>query len=139
MNLPDYPPAVEVTTKKFGAEGAQTTSTSYVIIANSDIAFDPQQLRKAMPNQKLYAKFVYHIYNSGAYTTYIQVYRQNAGTAVAGSEKSHAFSAAGWAIEATDWIDFTSESQDSFQLEMKVTGGTGMFNSAIMILSNMPF
>jgi hypothetical protein len=137
--LPDYPPKIEVVVKKFGAEGATTTSTTYVVIADSDIAFDPQQLRKAMPNQKLYAKFVYHIGNNGAYTTYIQVYRQNAGTAVAGSEASKAFSAAGWAIVSTGWIDFTNETEESFQLQMKVSGGTGEYNSALMILSNMPF
>jgi len=137
--MPDYPPKMEVIVKKFGAEGAQTTSLTYVVIADSDIAFDPQALRKAMPNQKLYAKFVYHIGNSGAYTTYIQVYRQNAGSAVAGSEASYAFAAAGWAIVSTGWIDFTNEAQDSFQLQMKVSGGTGEFNSALMILSNMPF
>jgi len=137
--LPDYPPKIEVVVKKFGAEGATTTSTTYVVIADSDIAFDPQQLRKAMPNQKLYAKFVYHIGNNGAYTTYIQVYRQNAGTAIAGSEASKAFVAAGWAIVSTGWIDFTNETEESFQLEMKVSGGTGEFNSALMILSNIPF
>ena len=137
--MPDYPPKIDVVVKKFGAEGAQTTSLTYVVIADSDIAFDPQALRKAMPNQKLYAKFVYHIGNSGAYTTYIQVYRQNAGTAVAGSEASYTFTAAGWAIVSTGWIDFTNEAQDSFQLQMKVSGGTGEFNSALMILSNMPF
>jgi hypothetical protein len=137
--LPDYPPKIEVIVKKFGAEGAQTTSTTYVVIADSDIAFDPQALRKAMPNQKLYAKFVYHIGNNGAYTTYIQVYRQNAGTAVAGSEASKAFAAAGWAIVSTGWIDFTNEAEESFQLQMKVSAGTGEFNSALMILSNIPF
>jgi len=137
--LPDYPPKIEVVVKKFGAQGAQTTSTAYVVIADSDIAFDPQQLRKAMPNQKLYAKFVYHIGNNGAYTTYIQVYRQNAGTAIAGSEASKAFAAAGWAIVSTGWIDFTNETEESFQLQMKVSGGTGEFNSALMILSNIPF
>jgi hypothetical protein len=137
--LPDYPPKIEVVAKKFGAEGATTTSTTYVVVADSDIAFDPQQLRKAMPNQKLYAKFVYHIGNNGAYTTYIQVYRQNAGTAVAGSEASKAFAAAGWAIVSTGWIDFTNEAEESFQLQMKVSGGTGEYNSALMILSNMPF
>ena len=137
--MPDYPPKIEVVVKKFGAEGATTTSTTYVVIADSDIAFDPQQLRKAMPNQKLYAKFVYHIGNNGAYTTYIQVYRQNAGTAVAGSEASKAFSAAGWAIVSTGWIDFTNETEESFQLQMKVSGGTGEYNSALMILSNIPF
>jgi len=137
--LPDYPPKIEVVVKKFGAEGATTTSTTYVVIADSDIAFDPQQLRKAMPNQKLYAKFVYHIGNNGAYTTYIQVYRQNAGTAIAGSEASKAFAAAGWAIVSTGWIDFTNETEESFQLQMKVSGGTGEFNSALMILSNIPF
>ena len=137
--MPDYPPAIEVVVKRFGAEGSSTTSLTYVTIANSDVAFDPQALRKAMPNQKLYAKFVYHIGNTGAYTTYIQVYRQNAGTAVAGSEASYAFTAAGWAIVSTGWIDFTNEAQDSFQLQMKVTGGTGLYNCALMILSNKTF
>jgi len=137
--LPDFPPVIEVVVKKFGAEGASTTSTTAAVIANSDISFDPQALKKAMPNQKLYAKFVYHIYNSGAYTTYIQVYRQNAGTVVQGSQASCAFSAAGWAIVSTDWIDFSNETQDSFQLQMYVSGGIGMFNSALMILSNVPF
>lgn len=138
--MPDFPPKLEVIVKKFGAEGSTTTSTTFVTIADSDIAFDPQKLVRAMPNKKLYVKFVYHIKNdTDGETTYIRVVRQNAGTVVSGSEVSHTFSSAGWAIEETDWIDFTNETEDSFQLQMKVSGGTGEFNSALMILSNIPF
>jgi hypothetical protein len=117
---------------KFGAEGAATTSLDYVTIADSDIAINPALFNVT---GQLFAKFIYHIKNDTAgETTYIQVYRQNAGTLVTGSEKS--IVGAGWGIVETDWIDFSTESgSESYQLQMKVTGGVGEFNSAIMILS----
>ncbi len=80
-------------------------------------------------------KFIYHIKNDTAgQTTYIRVFRQNAGTAVAGSEKSAV--GAGWSIVETAWIDWSSESgAESYQIQLKVSGGIGEFNSAIMVLS----
>jgi hypothetical protein len=83
----------------------------------------------------LFVKFIYHIKNdTSGETTYIRVLRQNAGTIVEGSEQSVV--GAGWSIKETGWIDFSGESGDeSYQLQMMVTGGVGEFNSAIMILS----
>jgi len=123
----------QVVTLKFGAEGSSTTSTSYVTIADSDIALDMSDYRG--PNGALWLKFIAHIYNdTDGETTYIQIYRQNAGTAVSGTELSG--TGAGWTIAESDWVDMSTESgNESYQLQMKVTGGTGMYNSAIMILS----
>jgi len=123
---------------KFGSEGATTTSTSYVTIADSDIAFDPQKIKKAMPNRKLYAKFIYHLKNdTDGEKTYARIYRQNAGTPVDGSEVS--VTGAGWGIVETDWIDFSDESEESYQVQMYVTGGVGEYNSIIMLLTNIKF
>jgi len=121
-----------VVTFKFGAEGATTTSTVYVTIANSDIAFNPALFKL---KATLYVKFIYHIKNDTAgQTIYIRVLRQNAGTPVTGSEASAV--GAGWAIVETAWIDWSSESgNESYQVQMKVTGGVGEFNSALMLLS----
>jgi hypothetical protein len=117
---------------KFGAEGSTTTSTTYVTIADSDIALNPALFNVT---GQLFVKFIYHIKNDTAgETMYIRVYRQEAGTVVAGSEKSVA--GAGWGIVETGWIDFSGESgAESYQLQMKVTGGVGEYNSALMILS----
>ena len=125
-----------VLTLKFGAEGSTTTSTSYVTIADSDIAIDPSIFKR---NDKLYVRFIYHAKNTtSGETTYIRVYRQNAGTEVTGSEKS--VTGTSWAILDTGWIDWSSESgAESYQIQMKVTGGTGEYNSAIMILSYINF
>lgn len=123
----------QVVSFKFGAEGSSTTSTSYVVIADSDIALDMSDYRG--PNGKLYLKFIAHIYNdSSGETTYVRIYRQDAGTAVSGTELSG--TGAGWTIAESDWVDMSTESgSESYQIQMKVTGGTGMYNSAIMILS----
>jgi len=121
---------------KFGAEGSSTTSTSYVTIANSDVMLDMSNYRG--PNGKLYMKFIAHIYNntSGAYT-YIRIYRQYAATAVAGSELSGI--GAGWTRAESNWIDMSTESgKESYQIQLKVSSGTGQYNSAIMILSPYP-
>ena len=101
-------------------------------IANSDIAFNPALFKSATT---LYVKFIYHIKNDTAgQTTYIRVLRQNAGTPVADSEASVV--GAGWGIVETAWIDWSAEATaESYQLQMKVTGGVGEFNSALMILS----
>jgi hypothetical protein len=117
---------------KFGAEGATTTSTVYVTIANSDIAFNPALFKL---KATLYVKFIYHIKNDTAgQTTYMRVLRQNAGTTVDGSEASVV--GAGWGIVETAWIDWSNESgNESYQVQMKVTGGMGEFNSALMVLS----
>jgi len=64
----------------------------------------------------------------------MRVLRQNAATVVVGSEASVV--GAGWGIVETAWIDWSGESgNESYQLQMKVTGGLGEFNSALMVLS----
>ena len=126
-----------VFTIRFGAEDASTTSTSYVTIANSDICINPTIFKR---NNKLYVRFIYHAKNStSGETTYVRVWRQNAGTAVSGSEKST--TGTDWACLDTGWIDWSDEPNtcESYQLDMKVTGGTGYCNCAIMILSSINF
>lgn len=117
---------------KFGAEGSTTTSTTYVTIADSDIALDPNLF---LFESTLYMKIIAHIKNDTAgETTYLQIYRQNAGTVVTGSEVSVV--GAGWGIVSSGWIDWSGESGDeSYQVQMMVTGGVGEYNSVIMILS----
>ena len=122
---------------KFGSEGSTTTSITYVTIADSDIALDPSNYAVG---GRLFVKFIYHIYNSGAYTTSIQVYRQNAATAVTGSEKT--MTGAGWAIVDTGWIDWSSESgNESYQIQLRTSDalGTAEYNSAIMLLSHINY
>jgi hypothetical protein len=117
---------------KFGAEGSTTTSLTFVTIADSDIALNPALFNVT---GTLFVKFIYHIKNDTAgETTYIQVFRQNAATVVAGSEASVV--GAGWGIVESGWIDWSSESgAESYQVQMKVTGGVGEYNSVLMILS----
>jgi hypothetical protein len=117
---------------KFGAEGSTTTSTTYVTIAGSDIALDPSMFKF---ETTLYMKIIAHIKNDTAgEITYVQIYRQNAGTVVSGSEVS--VTGAGWGIVASSWIDWSAEAgNESYQIQMKVTGGTGEYNSVLMILS----
>ena len=104
----------------------------YVTIANSDIAFNPALFKFATT---LYVKFIYHIKNDTAeQATYIRVLRQNAGTPVAGSEAI--ITSWPWAIVETAWIDWSAEAiAESYQIQMKVSGGVGEFNSALMVLS----
>lgn len=125
-------PVGHVVANKFGAEGSTTTSTTYVTVANSDIALDPA-LFKTTP--KLYMKIIAHIKNNtSGQATYLRVLRQNAGTPVAGSEVSQV--GPNWGIVASGWIDWSAESgNESYQVQMKVTGGTGEYNSVLMVLS----
>jgi len=123
---------------KFGSEGSTTTSSTYVTVANSDIALDPANFKIA---GALYVKFIYHIKCTGtAVDGYIQVLRQNAGTAVTGSEE---IGGAGdvWQILETAWIDWAAESgNESYQIQIHADGTqTVEFNSAIMILSHIAY
>ena len=97
-----------------------------------NIAFNPALFKFATT---LYVKFIYHIKNDTVgKTTYIRVFRQNAATAVVGSESAK--SDPGWLIVETAWIDWSGENMtESYQIQMKVTGGVGEFNSALMVLS----
>lgn len=125
-------PVGHVVAIKFGAEGATTTSTSYVTIANSDITLDPALFKATT---KLYMKIIAHIKNNtSGQTTYLRIYRQNAGTVVASSEVSQP--GPNWGIVTSGWIDWSNESgNESYQIQMRVTGGTGEYNSVLMILS----
>ncbi len=116
---------------KFGAEGSTTTSTTYVTIADSDIALDPWLFSVA---GLLYLRFLAHIKNNtSGETTYIRIYRQNAGTPISGTELTQA--GPDWGIKDSGWIAFSDQGLESYQIQLKVTGGTGEFNSAVMILS----
>jgi len=125
-------PVGHVVAIKFGAEGATTTSTAYVTIANSDIALNPALFKATT---KLYMKVIAHIKNNtSGQTTYLRIYRQNAATVVAGSEVSQA--GPNWGIKESGWIDWSNESgNESYQVQMRVTGGTGEYNSILMVLS----
>ncbi len=119
---------------KFGSAGSTTTSGAYVTIVDSDILIDPDIFKYG---GKLWLRFIAHFYNSEANTTYMRIYRQNAASVVPNTELSHAFAGVGWTKEDTGWMDFSSETGlESYQVQMKVTGGTGMYNSAIMLLAS---
>lgn len=119
---------------KFSGEGSTTTSTTYVTIANSDVALNPADFKVGT---KLYVKFIFHLKNQTAdIVAYIQVYRQNAATAVTGSEKYTDGVGTEWEILDTGWLDWNAESgAESYQIQLKTAaGGTVEFNSALMIL-----
>ena len=123
---------------KFGAEGSTTTSSTYVTVANSDIALNPANFAEG---GALYVKFIFHIKCTGtAVNGYIQVLRQNAATAVTGSEK-YGGAGATWEILETAWIDWSAESgNESYQIQLHSDGiETVEFNSAIMILSHIAY
>jgi len=121
---------------KFGSEGSTTTDTSYATIADSDIALDPDLYKH---NGKLWVRFIYHIVNSESdRTTSIQVYRQNAASAVVNSEQTTVSDHSVWQIKDTGWIDWSAETgSESYQIQLKTSNvaGTAEYNSAIMLLS----
>jgi len=139
MDIPILPTA----TLKFGAEGATTTSTAYATIADSDVCINPGMFRL---DGQLWMKFVAHLKADTGSSCWIRVYRQNAGSTVDGTELS--VGPNGWAKLETDWLDWSNEGAnlsggtwgpESYQLQMKVDGGEGEYNSAIMILSPRKF
>jgi len=109
-----------------------TTSTSYVTIVDSDVLINPKWFQL----QKLYLRFLAHLKNStSGETTYARLYRQHAGTVVDGTEVSVTNTA--YQIADSGWVDITGEEGlESYQVQMKVSGGTGYCNSAILILSS---
>jgi len=118
---------------KFGGAGDTTTSTTYVVVADSDIALDPSDF---VVSGSLYVRFIYHFHNqTTGEVASIEVYRQNDVSSVTGSEATT--TGTSWAIKDTGWIDWSGESGDeSYQIRIKTTdGGTIEFNSALMILS----
>jgi len=133
-------PTIKPVSFKFGAEGSTTQEISYATIADSDIALNPADYAVG---GKLFVKFIYHIVNSESNrTTSIQVYRQNATTAVTGSEQSTVSDHSVWQIKETAWIDWSSESgNESYQIQLKTSNaaGTAEYNSAIMILSYIDY
>lgn len=118
-----------IETIRFGAEGTSTTNTSYTTISASDIAFPPGIYSDVDGN--LYVRVFAHLYHNGAGTTYLRMYRQNAASAVSGSEVT--VSGDGWGFASSDWIDFSGESLDSFHLQMKTSDGAeGRYNSVVL-------
>lgn len=115
---------------KFGAEGSSTTSTSYSTVAASDISFDPDDYKDTDGN--LYVRVKAHLKHNGAGTTFARMYRQNAASAVSGSEVS--VSGDGWGFADSGWIDFSGETGDeSYQLQIKTDDGAeGRYNSVIL-------
>jgi len=145
MPLYPAPRPPKIFTAKFGSEGATTTSTAYVTIADSDICIDSSLF---MHGGNLWARFYYHLHESlSGGTASIIVYRQNADSTIPATEKS--VTGTGWAKLDTGWLDWSNEGSallggtwgpESYQLQMKTTsGGTAEFNSAIMILSHKKF
>lgn len=121
-----------VTELRFGAEGSSTTSTSYTTIAASDIARDFANMQDT--SGTVYIRMVAHLFHNGAGTTYLRIYRQNAGTAVTGTEVTK--SADGWGTVTTGWVDVSAESGfESYQLQMKTSDGAeGRYNSVFIQL-----
>ncbi|MDY6771334.1 MAG: twin-arginine translocation signal domain-containing protein [Candidatus Nanohaloarchaea archaeon] len=117
---------------KFGSEGSSTTSTSYTVITDSDIAFNPDNWKV---NNNLYIRIYAHLKNdTGSEDTFARVYRQNAGTAVSGTEVS--VTGAGFGFADSGWVDLSGDTgSESYQIQLKVTGGTGIYNSITMLLS----
>lgn len=105
---------------------ATTTSATYVTINNSDICFNPANY---VSKCKLYARFTYHVVNSANNTVSVQVWRQDGSSAVSGSEKTTSAPHTTWQILQTGWIDFSAETLDSFQIQMKRdSSGTASVN-----------
>lgn len=122
---------IQVAVIRFGSEGSSTTSTSYVVIADSDIVIDFDNWKT--PGGKVFVKFKAHLRNDGANLTSVEIYRQNAATSVAGSEITNT---GDWTIVESGWIDFSGESGDeSYQLRIKVAAGTGYVNGAMIIIA----
>ena len=118
---------------RFGGAGSTTSSDTYVTIANSDIALDPAIFKLS---DTLYVRFIYHLRNQTAdKIAYIQVYRQDAASAVANSEET--VTGTTWTVKDTGWLDWSSESgAESYQIQLKTeSGGTAEYNSALMIIS----
>jgi hypothetical protein len=112
-------------TIKFGAAGATTTSSTFVTITDSDIAFDPSNYQD--DNGNLEIKIVAHLSHSDFGTVFLRMFRQNAGTAVAGTEVSHSPTTTGkgaFGFAESPFIDFSNESGfESYQLQLRSDDG----------------
>lgn len=115
--------------ERFGAEGSSTTATSYTTIAGSDLAFDPDDYRDTAGT--VYIRLKAHLQHDGAGTTYMHLYRQNAGTTVSGTEVT--VSGGGWGIADSGWVSISDSGNESYQLQMKTSdGATGSYNSVLL-------
>lgn len=128
-------------TIKFGAEGSRTQSNTYVTITHSDIAIDFSNYRD--DNGNLEIRLVGHL-SIGDFgdtnTAFARMYRQNAGTAVAGTEISHTTSdenQAAWGFANSGWVDFSNESgRESYQIQLRTSDTSeapeAVYNSMIL-------
>jgi len=109
-----------------------TTSLTYVTIVDSDVIINAPLFKYS---GTLYVKFLAHLRNNTVgQTTYAQLYRQHAATVVTGTEVSVTNTA--YAIAESSWVDISAETgPESYQVQLRVTGGTGYCNCAIMLLS----
>lgn len=117
---------------RFGAEGSTTSSTGYTTIAASDLAFDPDEYKDADGN--LYVRMKAHLkHSANSGDVYCRIWRQNAATAVTGSEVVLTLND-GWGFADTGWIDFGAESgNESYQLQLKSGDGEQVsYNSVVL-------
>lgn len=128
-----------------GAEGATTTSTSYVTIKDSDVVLNFDNWTDS--NSNVYIKFRIHLSNNDTFAqdtsgdslgSYARLYRQNAGTAVSGSEVFYEVEEENdWGIVESSWIDISGDSGDeSYHIQLKTDDATEaeVFQNSPMII-----
>ena len=128
---------------RFGAEGSHATAIAYSSIGSSDIALDMSDFKRGT---KLYMRFKIHLKisgGSGSRTVYARIYRQNAASAVTGSEVTATGSPTSWHFAESSWIDMSAESGDeSYQIQLKnenIASADVEYNSATMELSPVAY
>lgn len=123
--------------ERFGAEGSSTTSTSYVTIAGSDLTFDPDEYKDSAGN--LYVRLKVHAkHSTDSGDVFVRIFRQNAGTAVTGSEVQQTLNDS-WGIGDSGWIDFGSETgAESYQLQLKSSDGNSVRYNSVLLFFGVP-
>lgn len=117
--------------ERFGAEGTSTTSTTYVTAAGSDISFDPDEFKDSAGN--LYVRLKGHLkHGATSGTSYCRLYRQNAATAVTGTEIAVTAND-GWGVGDSGWVSLSDTGFDSYHLQLKSgDGDTARYNSVLL-------
>jgi len=111
---------------KFGAEGAETKSSTFATITHSDIVFDPDDYKDDAGNLEI--RLVGHM-AAGDFspaTVEARIFRQNASTPVSGTEISVTSDSTGkdaWGFDKSGFVDFSNESGlESYQIQLKSDG-----------------
>ncbi|NEU58602.1 hypothetical protein [Halorussus sp. MSC15.2] len=125
-----------VATERFGAEGSSTTNTSYATIAGSDLTFNPDDYRDADGN--LYCRFYAHLkHGNNSGTTYARMYRQNAASAVSGTQVSVSASD-GWGKGDSGWVNFGDSGYESYHVQLKSSDGEPVSYNSIILQLGVP-